>query len=108
MGQGFFNTVGLEGQALIQFTESALSHKSLVLRFFELNSGKAYTPIEAHTQLQIKGCARLLTSTRRAISDLTEEGELVKLPKEKQKKERYGMLNNRWQYNTHKDRTNQF
>lgn len=101
----FFNSIEAPPQQAVKFEEAALNQKKIVLKFFELHSDKAFTPIQVHVELLKRKYTYQLTSTRRAITTLTADGELTKHPKAMQKKERFGVKNYTWQYNPVKDRS---
>jgi hypothetical protein len=107
MSRGYHNTVPVSGDLLIKFQEKALHQESIILRFFEMNPAKAFTPIQVHIALCRLNLVYPLTSVRRSITNWTNEGELIK-HEDKKKVERYGAQNNTWQYNVGKDRTGQF
>jgi Fe2+ or Zn2+ uptake regulation protein len=74
----FHNTVGLRGQPLIDAVRAAEGQEAIVLAVFE-HAGRALTPSEVWRLISDAGHLWPLTSVRRAISNLTREGLLVKL-----------------------------
>lgn len=91
----FYNTINESGQTLMYFKDRAFKMESLVLDVFRLNPDKPMTPAQVWETL-IKETKRnyLLTSVRRCISDLTKQGILIKL--EKQRPGIYNVNNHLW------------
>lgn len=79
----------------------------IVLSVFESEPGKGFTPFQVQNILNARGHEYPITSVRRAITNLTDDGELVK-HEDKKKKERYGAANCTWQYNNYKNRIDQY
>ena len=105
MSTPFHNTIKSTGQALLNFEAKVMKQTDVILALFEHNKDRSFTPWEAHAVLFKLGYNYPITSVRRAMSDLTKSGELIMHEGEKQKKERYGMPNNQWQYNLLKIRS---
>lgn len=89
--QTHYNTTNLSGELLVRSQRKAKTQNEIVLRFFEMNAGKAFTPCEVHSRIGLK-CP--LTSVRRAITTLTEEGSLIKTSN--QREGVYGVLTYTW------------
>jgi len=83
----FHNTTHEVGAELKEATDKAKTQDDLVLRYFKARlAGIAFTPSQIHDRLI--GFGQLdkstpLTSIRRAISNLTESGHLVKTTSKK-------------------------
>lgn len=75
--RGFFNTIELRGVELSDARKQARRQEELVLEFFKSQPGIAATPEDIHA-LMPKGTP--ITSVRRAITVLTDKGQLAKLP----------------------------
>ena len=88
----FYNTINASGQILIEFEAKAESQKEHILALFERNPKTEFTPFDVCSLFEDKNWP--ITSIRRAISDLTDEGHLVKL--NVLKDEKYGKPNHVW------------
>jgi hypothetical protein len=75
----FYNTINLSGDDLKQAVATAKKEQEAIMLIFE-NTGKPFTPSAIHGMLTRAGHTWLLTSVRRAITDLTTEGKLEMLP----------------------------
>lgn len=71
----YFNTTDQTGLELKTSTRKAESQTERILEFFKLHSGELFPPHIVHFMV---GGDSPITSTRRAISDLTKEGKLEK------------------------------
>lgn len=71
----FHNSVGLTGRQLIAASRVARGQEAAVLDVFHA-AGRALSPSEVHARMPGRV---LLTSVRRAMSNLTNAGALVKL-----------------------------
>lgn len=71
----FHNTTGLTGRRLIAASRVAKGQEAAVLDVFRA-AGRPLSPSEVHARMPGRV---LLTSVRRAISNLTQAGALVKL-----------------------------
>lgn len=88
----FHNSIGLLPSEKIGREKIALTQTEKILRFFEANPAKEFTPCEVW---QAVGYAdMLLTSIRRSISNLTKAGDLIKTTN--RKAGIYGELNYTW------------
>ena len=86
----YHNTIPLEGHKLVKAQAKAETQKLTIKNFFQQNPGR-WTPFEVHRILKLS-CP--ITSVRRAISDLTKDGVLIKT--DYKKPEQYGTPNNTW------------
>lgn len=88
----YFNTTNLVGEELKLSTQKAETQTEKVLAYFEKYSTGRFSPSQVHLKVNV---GSPITSTRRAISDLTKEG---KLEKTKYKEEGiYGKPEYMWQ-----------
>jgi len=71
----FHNTLGLTGRQLVAASRVARGQEAAVLDVFHA-AGRPLSPSEVHARMPGRV---LLTSVRRAISNLTNAGALVKL-----------------------------
>lgn len=74
MKGAFYNTTHQSGPTLAAYTAKAAKQDDAVLDLFQ-RTGAYLSPSQAHAQL---GTAAPITSIRRAISNLTKAGLLVK------------------------------
>ena len=82
-------------EQLDELNEKAEKQEDVILEFFRKNRNKEFTPFAVHTHVLL-GCP--ITSIRRAITNLTKEGKLIKT--DKKIVEEYGVSNYLWKYNT--------
>lgn len=92
---GFYNTISLEGQELRQAKENNLSKEERILDIFK-KYGCPLTPFEIMDKYNKMYADIPLSSCRRAITDLTSRGELIKL--DEMKMGNYGCKNHTWKY----------
>lgn len=87
----FYNTIGIQEPQAAQHRATNAKQSDIILALFQRYPGHAFTPFEVqhHTRL------RLITSIRRAITDLTKAGHLVKT--DIKKPGEYGTVNYTWQ-----------
>ena len=71
----FYNTTHETNPELKQYRESAETQDQAVLKIFEDNQYTAFTPSEVHRTF---GPTVPITSIRRALTNLTQAGKLVK------------------------------
>jgi hypothetical protein len=69
----------------------AETQEEKILEFFKMYPDNSYTPFEVHRHV-LRDCP--VTSVRRALSNLTTEGKLVKTSVKV--KEKYGKSNYKW------------
>lgn len=75
LGQdSYFNTTGESGAQLVEYRQKAASQETIVKRFFQRHPGVAFGPSEVFVVLPTAPP----TSTRRAITNLTKAGVLIK------------------------------
>lgn len=72
----YYNTTHESGENLTEYWEKANAQQRLVLDFFSERKGMLFTPSQVYKALHIPETP--LTSIRRAITDLTNEGLLHK------------------------------
>ena len=72
----YYNTNNLTGFDLKEANRKASTQEDRILQFFERNQGIRYSPEEIQTYCQM--ATRPLTSVRRAITNLTNDGHLRK------------------------------
>lgn len=87
----YHNTNLESGDTLVSSCKKALTQQWAVYRLFERNPGWHYTPFEVQkTALP----TTIITDVRRAMSNLTEEGLLLKT--DIMRPGKYGKLNHTW------------
>ena len=77
----FHNSIELTGNELHTADKKACTQEDKILQFFERKAGKDFTPSEVYQQLTINGVlprSTPVTSIRRAITNLTASGKLIK------------------------------
>lgn len=79
----FFNTIRLEGVALKEAQRATETQDERILRFFREFSRNAWTPWEVQ-RLVYSGSQTPITSIRRSINTLTEDGKLIKTGEKRQ------------------------
>lgn len=92
---GFYNTTKESGQQLLDFQEKTENQEKLIFAFFEKHRDHAFTPFEIMEAMNLIGVP--ITSIRRAMSDLTKSGKIVKT--NKMKPGRKGRRNYTWKFN---------
>lgn len=90
----YYNTTNEKGEKLKEYQAKALTQKEMITRHFLKNKGKEFSPSEVWQKLF--DIFTPITSIRRAISDLTDEGILVKT--QNQKKGLFGRKEHTWKY----------
>lgn len=91
----FHNTIGLLPSEKVGREKIAMTQSEKIMRFFEANPTKEFTPCEVWQAVGYG--TMLLTSTRRSISDLTKAGDLIKTAN--RKAGIYGEMNYTWKLN---------
>jgi hypothetical protein len=92
--RSFHNTINLPGEELRAADKACKHQEEVVMKCFNLSPHKTLTPAEVHLMI---GQQWPITSVRRAITNLTDLGKLVKT--REQRKGLYGKLNNCWRLN---------
>ncbi len=97
MLEHFHNTINASGDTLVAHTITCKSQEERILVIFKEKQGVAMTPFYV-ADLYSKLYKEVpITSIRRAMSNLTEENKLIKLPS--MREEKYGKPNFLWKYN---------
>lgn len=73
--ESYHNSGKETGKLLAIYSDIAKKQDIAVLRFFQANVGRSFTAAEVYEKLKKKG--EPLTSYRRAITNLTDEGYLT-------------------------------
>ena len=95
----YHNTTNLSGPALMQAVAKAEKQDEAVLLIYK-ETRKAWSPSQIHASLEKAGRLLPITSVRRAITNLTNTGDLVKCVE--QRVGLYGALEGLWQINPKK------
>lgn len=88
----FYNTTHLSGDELKTRKISAGRQCSLILNFFKENPQGYFTPFEVAQYANLMGAP--ITSVRRAMNTLTQEGLLIKT--DRMREGQYGVSNHTW------------
>ena len=91
----FFNTIGLQGDELKQAQKSNANQDAVILELFK-KVNAPLIPFDVWNVLVSAGFKYPITSVRRSITCLTEQGKLIKLSD--MKKGMYGKNNHKWIY----------
>jgi Fe2+ or Zn2+ uptake regulation protein len=94
----FHDTVPAPIELLGKYRKKAVRQKEIVLQFFRDRYSMNFTPAEVHKFISMRGDSILLTSVRRAITDLTKEGKLTKCDYSERREGGYGHPNRTWRY----------
>lgn len=92
----FYNTTGMTGEALKAAIQKAEKQEDAILLMF-LHTRKAYGPSKVMELMIRAGKTWPITSIRRALTNLTQKGDLVKMPEMVQGM--YGDKEHKWQLN---------
>ncbi len=96
MLEHFHNTINASGDTLVAHTITCKSQEERILAIFK-EAHFRMTPFEVLEKYKKLYKEVPITSIRRAMSNLTEENKLIKLPC--MKIEKYGKPNFEWVYN---------
>ena len=99
----FHNTINETGERLTELKQNAKTQQEKILRHFFMNRNYACTPFEIQVCV-LPGTP--ITSIRRAITNLTTQGHLIK--EKEQKVEKYGVKNNYWSFNANGPHGNKY
>ena len=91
----YYNTTNEQGEDLRELMNKAMTQQKRIVELFKANKGKELTPPEVLNELFSSSTP--LSSIRRAITDATNEGELIQTSSKK--KGLYGVNNYCWKYN---------
>jgi Fe2+ or Zn2+ uptake regulation protein len=89
---GFYNTIHENGQELRESKAKVRKQEEIVLQFFQYHRRGNFTPDEVHGVVLQKAP---LTSIRRAITNLTDQGKLIKT--DEMRAGVYGKLTHTWE-----------
>jgi len=95
MAEYFYNTIDENGDDLNKSKRHAKMQEQVVLLLFISNPTLEATPFEVLESLNLKNTP--ITSIRRAMTNLTDKGKLIKM--EKKKIEQFGKANHCWKLN---------
>lgn len=99
----FHNTINETGERLTELKENAKSQQEKILKYFYQNSIYCFTPFEVQAAILQN---TPITSVRRAMTNLTTQGHLIK--DNLQKVEKYGVKNNYWSFNANGPHGNKY
>lgn len=74
----FHNTIDIAGKSLKQAKKKVNEQEILIMQYYMQHPYAMPTPWQLHDWLKSKGHDLLITSVRRTLTDLTDEGKLVK------------------------------
>lgn len=100
MSKSFYNTISHTGDRLKVSNRRADAMETAILKIFKRCRATTFTPPEMHAKYIKANKKGILTSIRRAITNLTNDGYLVKFPSNKMRDGIYGEPNHVWQYKT--------
>lgn len=89
----FFNTIYLEGNELNEALKDVEKQEERIFQIMKLFGGK-FTPLGVHTKYEELYYKAPITSIRRAMTTLTNNGRLIKL--KEMRHEIYGKPNHLW------------
>jgi len=92
MQTSFHNTIDASGQTLIDFEQKAQTQEDVILDLFKQYDKTDLTPDEVLLLCKFENTP--ITSIRRAITNLTKQGKLIKT--NIQRKGQYGKLTFAW------------
>lgn len=95
MTPGFFNTTRLTGDELKVRRDHAYKQENIILDYFKEHPEEEFTPFDISRNV-VGIEVTPITSIRRAITNLTNRGLLIKT--DTRRKGIYGHLNYCWQY----------
>lgn len=96
MQTSFYNTIEASGQQLIDFEQKAQTQEELILSCFKQYNKIDLIPDEVQDLCWLSETP--ITSIRRAITNLTKQGKLIKTTN--QRKGRYGKMTYAWKINS--------
>lgn len=90
----FHNTISLVGKKLTEARKKAKTQNERIYLIFVENKGKKMTPFDVHSKYSKLYPNAPITSIRRSITHLTDNGAIEKL--DKMQKGSYGKNNHLW------------
>lgn len=97
MTENYYNTNGETGTTLAASRKTVNKQEQKVLDFFAKNPTKSFGPSNLFCDTFVLGSSSPLTSVRRAITNLTKEGYLIKT--DEKQTGAYGKAEHLWTYN---------
>ncbi len=88
----YYNTTNLTGGNLSEAVGKAETQKDIILAFFTKHPDMEFTPFDVQKHANLSGAP--VTSVRRAMTNLTDDGKLIKT--NNVKKGLYGAMNFTW------------
>lgn len=82
MSESFYNTINLSGDRLTEAEKDCRTQEEKIEAFFKDRPGRKFPPSEVHNLLRLIGIFNAktpVTSTRRAMTNLTEKNILIML-----------------------------
>jgi hypothetical protein len=92
----FYNTVKLSPEELLEKYTSASSLEVAIMYFFSQNPDQSFTPFEVQEKM---GTNKLINSVRRSITNLCDDGYLIKNDINHMKMGNHGTKNHTWKFN---------
>lgn len=96
MSKNFYNTINLSGTELKTADSKAKGLQEQIRDFLHENHNQEFTPVEIHDIMRFK-CP--ITSTRRALTNLSNEVDSCITKTEIMRQGAYNMPNHTWKYN---------
>lgn len=94
MSESYYNTNRESGNELAESTGKAQKQEDIIYNYFKNNPDAELTPFEVQAAINLVGTP--ITSIRRAITNLTHDGKLIKT--NNQKRGEYGKKNFCWKF----------
>lgn len=104
MQNSFYNTTGEIGEKLKEFESKCKGQELIVLKFFQEKKYTLFSPVDVLDNCFSENTP--ITSVRRAITNLTKAGFLIKT--DKKVKGMYGKDNYLWKFNAESEQNNLF
>jgi len=96
MRKSYYNTNKECGKTLIDSEEKALTQEELIFYLFASNRNVSLSPFQVQKYLYGEDSKVPITSIRRAMTNLTQKGKLVK--QDKMVEGNYGKMTHTWAY----------
>lgn len=93
----YYNTTELVGRELRRVKKKAERQEDVIMRLFRDVRG-CYGPSQVYDAVGAERRQWPMTSIRRAITNLTNDGKLEKMPKDVKIQGKYGAMEGMWRY----------